>query len=278
VKKYFTASVGCSILVLTTPGPYGSDGVAYMTTPLPQPPSRAILYVDGFNLYYGTLAQSPYRWLDLDLLAQRLRPLDQIEKVRYFTAMVSGPTRTNQETYLRALATTPRVEVVLGSFKKKTVECINQNCPGPHRKRRFFQTQEEKRTDVNIALHMLDDAYRGICDRIVLISGDSDLVPAIEMVISRFPAIKVNVYIPVPVLNPPQGARERSYKKELRNVSTTVRELPSQLLPHSLFPDPLVMPDGTSAKMPLAWRAPKGPKQFSCATMAVGPCGWCGKQ
>jgi len=255
---------------------FGSDGVAYMTTPLNPHRPQAIVYIDGFNLYYGTLAQSAYRWLDLDLLARRLRPSDQIQKVRYFTAMVNGPTRVNQEAYLRALSTRNSVEVIKGNFKRKTVECANPDCPGHHRTRRFFQTQEEKRTDVNIALHMLDDAYRGLCDRIVLISGDSDLVPAIEMVTARFPSIKVHVYIPVP-LNAPQGKRERSYKKELRTVSTSVKEFPSQLLPHCLFPNPVTLGNGISIAMPTSWAFPKGRKPFSHAPTAVGQCGWCGK-
>jgi hypothetical protein len=203
-------------------------------------------------------------------------PTDQIQNVRYFTAMVNGPTRANQEAYLSALSTKSTVDVVFGNFKKKTVECGNVDCPGHNRKRRFFQTQEEKRTDVNIALHMLDDAYRGLCERMVLISGDSDLVPAIELVTSRFPSIKVNVYIPVPV-SMASGTRERSYKKELRNVSTSVKQLPAQLLPHCLFSDPRSLPDGTFVSMPATWSAAKGQKSFSFAPAAAGQCGWCGK-
>src|ERR1035438_7250947 len=77
---------------------FGSDGVAYMTTPQFTPP-QTIVYIDSFNFYYGTLAQSPYRWLDLELLARRLRPTETIHKVKYFTAMVTGPNRGNQEAY-----------------------------------------------------------------------------------------------------------------------------------------------------------------------------------
>lgn len=240
------------------------------------PPPRTIVYIDGFNFYYGTLAQSPYRWLDLELVAHRLRPGETIHRVKYFTAMVTGSTRGNQEAYLKALSTKPSVEIVMGNFKKKTVECSNANCPGQSRKRRFFKTQEEKRTDVNIALHMLDDIYQGVCSRIVLISGDSDLVPAIELVTARLSSVKVNVYIPVPI-HAQTGDRERSYKKELRIVSTTVKEFPAQLLPHCLLPNPVILPNGSIVPMPAGWDAPKGPRAFSAATVATGTCGWCGK-
>jgi len=69
------------------------------------------VYVDAFNLYYGCLKGTPYRWLDLDALCRQLLPRDQIHRIRYFTALVSGrpgdlrqPQR--QQAYLRALQTT----------------------------------------------------------------------------------------------------------------------------------------------------------------------------
>jgi len=226
-----------------------SDGVAYMTAPTSSSKPRAIVYIDGFNLYFGTLAQSPYRWLDLDRFARFLRPSDDVRKIKYFTAMVVGPTQPNQEAYLKALSTRPSVEVILGNFKKKTVECSNARCPGRPRNIRRFKTLEEKRTDVNIALHMLDDMYQGNCERLVLISGDSDLVPAIDLVLDRMPTAKGSVYIPVPI-NSTQGDRDRSYKRELRNVATSDRKLPNQLLKHRLLPDPVILPNLSTVQMP----------------------------
>jgi uncharacterized LabA/DUF88 family protein len=55
---------------------------------------------------------------------------------------------------------------------------------------------EEKRTDVNITVFMLDDAYRDMCDQFVIFSGDSDLVPAVNMVRLRFPKKKIIVCVP----------------------------------------------------------------------------------
>lgn len=52
---------------------------------------RVFVYVDGFNLYYRALKGTPFRWLNLDLLAKRLvRPGDTIDRVRYFTARVKA--------------------------------------------------------------------------------------------------------------------------------------------------------------------------------------------
>ncbi|MCU1222929.1 MAG: hypothetical protein JWQ42_1022 [Edaphobacter sp.] len=48
------------------------------------------VYIDGFNLYYGALKRTPYKWLDLGLLARTLRPTDTIQQIHYFTARVSS--------------------------------------------------------------------------------------------------------------------------------------------------------------------------------------------
>jgi hypothetical protein len=49
---------------------------------------RTNVYVDGFNLYYGCLKGTPYRWLDLEALCSRLLPTNSIHRIRYFTARV----------------------------------------------------------------------------------------------------------------------------------------------------------------------------------------------
>jgi hypothetical protein len=70
------------------------------------------VYVDGFNLYYGCLRGTPHKWLDLDALCRRLFPRDRINRIRYFTAIVSArpgdpqqPRR--QQAYLRASPSEP---------------------------------------------------------------------------------------------------------------------------------------------------------------------------
>lgn len=85
---------------------------------------RTFVYVDGFNLYYRALKGTPHKWLDILALVRNLLDADNdIQKIRYFTAPVSGkldpgqPVR--QDTYLRALRTLPCVEVHFGNFLTK---------------------------------------------------------------------------------------------------------------------------------------------------------------
>ncbi len=207
-------------------------------------PPRTIVYIDGFNLYYGAVRGSAHKWLNLQRFFQLLRPHDNIVKVHYFTALVDGPTRPNQEVYLRALGTLPLVNIILGKFKKKQVRCSNSACTFAGN--RFFDVPEEKRTDVNIAIFLLDDAYQNQCDHSIVVSGDSDLVPAISLLKVRFPQKRVTVY--VPSRNPIRGAAV-----ELRSVADKHRILPLILLPFSQFPNPL--PDGAGSLLhkPASW-------------------------
>lgn len=191
---------------------------------------RSIIYVDGFNLYYGAVKGGPHKWLDLQKYFTKLRPDDQIERIWYFTALIDGSHRQNQEAYLQALDTLPLVEIVLGKYKYKTVKCTLPACnfAGP----REFQVPEEKRSDVNIAIQMLDDAYSARADRMIVVSGDSDLVPAIHLVKQRFPSIQITVY--VPSRNPKRGAAV-----EIRSAADKHRTLPLKLLARCQLPNPV---------------------------------------
>lgn len=51
---------------------------------------RVNVYVDGFNLYYGAVRETPYKWLDLGELCRLLLPQNQINRIRYFTALVES--------------------------------------------------------------------------------------------------------------------------------------------------------------------------------------------
>lgn len=57
----------------------------------PAPARRTAVYVDGFNLYYGSVKGTPYKWLDLGRLCSLLLPGDQIVYLKYFTAEIHSP-------------------------------------------------------------------------------------------------------------------------------------------------------------------------------------------
>lgn len=147
------------------------------------------VYIDGFNLYYGALKGTPHRWLDLEAVCTKLLPPQhhQLKRIRYFTAKVSArPTDLQapirQETYLRALATLPRVSVHLGHFLTKPTRMpLAKPVAGGPKTAEVIKT-EEKGSDVNLATYLVADAFRGDAECFVVISNDSDLTEPMRVV------------------------------------------------------------------------------------------------
>jgi uncharacterized LabA/DUF88 family protein len=149
---------------------------------------RTIVYIDGFNFYYGSLRKTPYRWVNPEKLCQLLlSPKNQIVEVKYFTALVSArPNDPNQpvrqQLYLRALATVPTISVHLGHFLSHEVTMAKVVPPGkPAEFVKVIKT-EEKGSDVNLATHLLHDAHCNRFDVAVVVSNDSDLLAPIKIV------------------------------------------------------------------------------------------------
>lgn len=148
---------------------------------------RTIIYVDGFNLFYRALKRTAYKWLDLKaLFATILHHRHQITAIKYFTARVSGKydpqSPIRQQTYLRALqAHIPEMSVIYGHFLTHNVR---MPLAQPTNTARFAQVikTEEKGSDVNIAVHLVNDAWRDAFDCAVIVSNDSDLAEAVRIV------------------------------------------------------------------------------------------------
>jgi uncharacterized LabA/DUF88 family protein len=203
-----------------------------MSQPAPTVRPRSIVYVDGFNLYYRALKPLSQQWLDLQAYFVRLRKDDEVRRIYYFTAELTGAKRAGHLAYLEALTTCPLVTIIAGKYQTQYLDCEVTACTYSG-ERRFFQFKE-KRTDVNIAVQMLGDAYEDECDLHVLISGDTDLVPAVEKVRDR--GKRVIVYVP--------NRDEDSYDaaSELRHAANMARNLPLKTLDRAQFPDQI--PDG----------------------------------
>ena len=208
-------------------------------------PQRSNIYVDGFNLYYGVLRATPHKWLDLERYFRLLRQADDIQNIHYFTARVrSEPQQTRQSTYIRALTTLPLVNVIEGRFKMKTVQCGVHSCTYSGDRR--YKVPEEKRTDVSIALQILRDAYDNAADTFVIVSGDSDLVPVLDILRTDFPRKQTVVYVP-------GQTPARSYAVELRSAAKKARNLPFALLKHAHLPSQVSDGAGGFLSKPATW-------------------------
>ena len=149
---------------------------------------RTIVYVDWFNLYYGVIKSTPFWWLDIHkLVSSILKPNLEITNIKLFTAdllpkLNNKPAIVRQATYHSALSHhCPIIEIFKGEFIPKTIQisCLNS---GKKNKICKYSTFEEKGTDVNLALHMLNDSWLDLYDLAILISNDSDFAGALELV------------------------------------------------------------------------------------------------
>jgi uncharacterized LabA/DUF88 family protein len=203
---------------------------------------KANIYVDGFNLYYGALKNTPYRWLDIAKLCRLMLPRDTISQIKYFTALVNprpiDPDQlTRQQVYLRALQTIPNLEIIYGHFL--THEIMMPLAPPKNGYVKVIKT-EEKGSDVNLALHLLSDGYKNAYDVAVIVSNDSDLLLPIQFA-------KKELGRKIGILNP-----QKHPSKVLIANADFVKNIRKGVLSKSLFPTSLTDSQGAFTK-PAAW-------------------------
>jgi uncharacterized LabA/DUF88 family protein len=199
------------------------------------------IYVDGFNLYYDSLKHTLYRWLDISTLCKIVLPNNTINRIRYFTALVkprpNNPQQLQrQQIYLRALETISNLSIHYGHYLSSTVRMplAHPLTLGP-RTVEVIKT-EEKGSDVNIATHMLLDAFEKDCEAIVLLSNDSDLALPVTLIRQKF-------NIPVGLLNP-----QKIPSVKLRTVASFYRPIRQGALAASQFPSQLIDAQGQITK------------------------------
>jgi uncharacterized LabA/DUF88 family protein len=199
---------------------------------------RVIVYIDGFNLYFGMTSSFPdIKWLDVVLLANNLlKSSQELIGVMYFTSMVSNnpPKEQRQRAYISALETSS-VQIIYGHYKSKNKSC--------NRCGHMWNSNEEKMTDVNIAIEMLKDAMEDKFDMAMLISGDSDLVPPIHAIHEKFPNKRVFVAFP--------PNRSNISVKSIAKGSLIIGR---KKLKDSQFPDQIRLKSGFLLNKPTEWQ------------------------
>jgi hypothetical protein len=206
---------------------------------------RTIVYVDGFNFYYGAVKGTPWKWLDPAALFSRvLGPRNRLVKVKYFTARVqptpSDPdVHVRQDMYLRALlAHCPLVELYFGHFLRHRV-LMEHALPPPATVPVW--KNEEKGSDVNLALHVLNDAWTDAYDCAVVVSNDSDLAESLRLVKQQNRKM-------LGLITP--GAPARKTSRQLALHADFVRTIRPSALASSQLPSPI---PGANIHKPTRW-------------------------
>jgi uncharacterized LabA/DUF88 family protein len=218
---------------------------------------RVAIYIDGFAFYYACFAgptkveYARWKWIDLQVLAESLFPSDEISAIHYFTAIAPSPPDDQDQssrhaTYLDALRTRPLVTTHIGRFVKSKRHVSLVHPPlgiNPHQTAHIWQ---EKQSDVALAVQMLGDAVQGVADTLVLVTNDSDFVPAVR-------AVRSLSHVDVGIISP-----DKTISGELARVADFANILDKGLLAISQLPNPVMTSQGRAIHKPSSWEGDRG--------------------
>ena len=149
------------------------------------------IYIDGLNLHHGCLKGTPYEYrLNLKKFCQQLlQPRNRITQINYFTSRPIGNEMEQDELrkydhYIEALKKIPEVNIVTGIHKWRIkIGYLAKN----RTKKAAIIVPEEKYSDVNLAVHLVDDACQNKYACAVVISNDADMLGAMKILRERYP-------------------------------------------------------------------------------------------
>jgi 6-hydroxy-3-succinoylpyridine 3-monooxygenase len=248
------------------------------------PALRTRVYIDGYNLYYGCLRKTAFKWLDvlalfetqiLPTILYRTTPeadpatmaLHPDCAIKYFTAKIiesaskGEDSVSSQAHYHNALTSHcgGRLSFVMGHYSLYKANQHIVPADDPKRWPRDCDKiqvwkLEEKQSDVNLALQLYDDALSGEIDQVVLVTNDTDLAPALEMLEARCPHIVRGLVIPTRKVGA-GGDLERQANVSLAKLAHWVRRhITEDELRASQLPD--VVPGRRRASIkPHSWYA-----------------------
>ena len=204
---------------------------------------RVIVYVDGYNFYYGLrnggAKWKRVYWLDIVKFFEKMMlPNQELVEVNYYSArpLDDQLAADNQDKFFKANLLNSKFKLILGRYKKKKFKC--QNCGFKNK------TYEEKESDVRVATGMLVDMLSDRCDITVIVSADSDMIPSVEIIKSEDPCHPVHAFIP---------PNQKSFAL-VNKCDTTVwlGHYRARFI-QSLLPDEVTLPNGHVLHRPENW-------------------------
>jgi uncharacterized LabA/DUF88 family protein len=217
-------------------------------------PKRAVCFIDGFNLYHSLNNRNSfrkYKWLDLWKICQKFLTLDEeLIDVLYFTAYADwNPEKQSRHHTYVTINQNQGCRVILGNFQEITrtsrVKCHRPCFSGAHQLfcNKTYLAHEEKKTDVNIAVSILKTCVQGVCDAVYLLSGDNDLVPALETARELCPDMRIRVLLQI-------NAQAKKLMAICRKNDFKYMRINEEHLAESQFPDSVIIGDKTYDRPP----------------------------
>lgn len=213
--------------------------------------NRTVFLIDGFNLYHSLknashdlgLDGAGTRWLNIRELCEAYLYIignnAQVTGIWYFSALAKhielfkADVVTRHLTYLDCLRATD-ISIELSRFKKKFIQC--SICSEK------IKRYEEKETDVALATKLFEIFITDQCDTAVLITGDTDIGPAVRTARRLFPHKAIVFMLPY-----------KRHNRELINLSSKYIEIKKEAYLRHQFPDPFVTSTGKMFTKPARW-------------------------
>ncbi|MFP4398283.1 MAG: NYN domain-containing protein [Desulfonatronovibrio sp.] len=214
------------------------------------PTLKATYLIDGFNLYHSVKSvqkslKAPVKWLDIKGLFQsRLQIVRSntgakvdLKNIYYFSAYANhlkdSGVVVRHKKYVACLEDSG-IKVQMSRFKYKKIYCPFCKATIPR--------YEEKETDVSIALKLVEVFLKDECDIAVVVSGDTDIAPAVRMAKEIYPNKQIFFDFP--------ANRKNNELGKICPGSVTIK--PSQYSKFQ-FPDPYILQNGTIIAKPSSW-------------------------
>ena len=129
---------------------------------------RVMIFIDGSNLYHVLKQNTDKQNLDYKKFSDKLCGDRELIRTYYYNIRQESPDNPqlaqSQDRFLNGLYQTEFLEVKLGIWKQRG------------------QTMVEKGVDVMIASDLISHAYEDHYDTAILVSGDADFYPALQVV------------------------------------------------------------------------------------------------
>ncbi len=214
---------------------------------------KTIVYIDALNLYHRCLKDTDYKWLDLESLFTSIlksHQINKIDKIKYFTANIkelqyNKGANLRQRMYLNALKTFHIIEIHKGDFSKKTKKM--RRAIYPHKLVKVTAI-EEKKSDVNFSVHLLNDAHNQQYDCAVIVTNDSDMTEALKLVKTQFPTKKLILITPMK-----KADHKSTSLKEYADI--VIKSITLENLKNAQLPNPVIGNSNEKYSKPESWEA-----------------------
>jgi uncharacterized LabA/DUF88 family protein len=227
---------------------------------------KTVVYVDGLNLYHGSLRGTAYKWLDLYKLFRDfiLDADSELEQVRYYTAPAKASSSDDpdsparQQRYLQALKAHrgSRVEIIQGFIARTTPRLRlarpRKSTVGTTKVRVFQFT--EKQTDINLAADFISDACHDRYEQAVLCSNDRDFVGALAAVRRDHSDLVLGLVAPV--------REHHQVTRDLSRLTRWCKVIRPEHLARAQLPERI---PGTPLTRPDQWREDRTPEDRESA-------------